>query len=239
VPSEHIDEPDQERRPEMRKFHLTPIALALCLAGAAPAGAADEPGLIVVQGSGIVEVAPDTAEIAIGVDTRARTAVEAIDGNSAAMERVVADAVRAGIERKDIRTALLSLTGYEDNGAKRFRATNMVRVQLRDLSRLGAVVRDLVGSGANEIRGISFSTRDPAPHFVQARRQAVEDARKRAETLAEAAGQRLGQIVEITDQTYSDPGIRAEAAMQRTNVPVEPGQIAMRAGVQIKWRLAP
>ena len=115
----------------------------------------------------------------------------------------------------------------------------MVRVKLRDLARLGAVVRDLVGSGANEIRGIHFSVQNPTPHFVQARRQAVEDARRRAETLAEAAGQRLGPIVEITDQTYADPGVRTEAAMQRTNVPVEPGQIAMRAGVQIKWRLAP
>ena len=222
----------------MRKCPLILALLGLCLVQAHPA-AANEPGLLVVQGSGIVEVAPDMAEIAIGVETKGRTATEAIDGNSAAVERVVADAVRAGIERRDIRTAVLYLTNYEDNGAKRFRAVNMVRVKLRDLARLGAVVRDLVGSGANEIRGIGFSTQNPAPHFVQARRQAVEDARKRAETLAEAAGQRLGQIVEITDQTYSDPGIRAEAAMQRTSVPVEPGQVAMRAGVQIKWRLAP
>ena len=94
----------------MRKFHLTLVLLGLCLAQAGPAGA--EAGLIVVQGSGIVEVAPDMAEIAIGVETRGRTAVEAIDGNSAAMERVVADAVRAGIDRKDIRTAVLYLTNY-------------------------------------------------------------------------------------------------------------------------------
>ena len=224
----------------MPRFHLTLALLGLCLV---PAAAwAEEPGFIVVQGSGVVEVAPDTAEVAIGVETRGRTAAEAIDANSVAMERVVADAVRAGIERKDIRTAALSLSNYEEAGARRFRAFNMARVRVRGLARLGAVLRDLVGSGANEIRGIHFSVQDPAPHFAQARRQAVEDARKRAEVLAEAAGQRLGPIMEIADQTYGDAGVvaRAEAPMRAAaNVPVEPGQIAMRAGVQIKWRLAP
>jgi hypothetical protein len=222
----------------MRKLPLILALLGLCLVPARPAGA-QEPGLIVVQGSGVVEVAPDMAEIAIGVETKARTAVEVIDANSAAMERVIADAVRAGIERKDIRTAVLHLTPYEESRERHFQAFNMVRVQVRDLPRLGAVVRDLVGSGANELRGIRFSVQNQTPHFVQARRQAVEDARRRAETLAEAAGLRLGPIVEMTDQTYGDQGVVAQAAAQRTNVPVEPGQIAMRAGVQVKWRLAP
>jgi hypothetical protein len=226
------------RSPVMRKLPLILAVLGLYLVQAFPAGAA-EPGLILVQGSGAVEVVPDTAEILIGVETRARTPAEAIDGNSAAMERVIADAVRAGIARKDIRTAVLALTSYEDSRVRWYRADNLARLQLRELPRLGAVVRDLVGSGANEIRGIRFSTAEPGPYLEQARRQAVEDARRRAEILAAAAGQKLGEIVEITDQTYGDPGIVAQAAAQRTNVPVEPGQMAIRAGVQIKWRLAP
>jgi uncharacterized protein YggE len=155
------------------------------------------------------------------------------------MERVVADAVRANVARTDIRTAFLTLTTYEDTKLGRmYRADNFARVRVRDLARIGAVVRDLVASGANEMRGIRFSTADPSPHLERARRQAVEDARRKAETLATAAGRKLGDLVEITDQTYDDPGIVAQAA-QRTNVPIEPGQMAIRASVQMKWLLAP
>jgi uncharacterized protein YggE len=223
----------------MARHRMTAALAALGFALAAPAGAA-EPGMIVVQGSGIVETSPDQAEVLFGVETRAATPAEAIDANAAAMERVIAEAVKAGVDRKDIRTAVLSLTNYEETRTKRYLAANIARVQVRDLARLGTILRDLVGSGANELRGVRFSVAKPAPYFDQARRQAVEDAKKRAETLAEAAGQRLGAIVEMTDQTWNDPGVVAEArAMQRANVPVESGQIAMRASVQVKWRIAP
>lgn len=218
----------------------------LALAGAILAGeawAAAEGGIVVVQGSGVVEVAPDIADIVIGVDIEDATPAGAIDANSAAMSRVVADAKRAGIEDRDIQTSALQLSPYskDDRGKEliRYRAVNTVRVRVRDIARLGAVMRDLVGSGANRMQGLRFSTADPMPHLDQARRQAVADARRRATLLAEAAGARLGPIAEITESTWNDPGVVTQASAMRQAVPVEPGQLGLRATVQIKWRLEP
>lgn len=222
------------------------FCVMLALAGAVFAGevrAAPEVGIIVVQGSGVVEVVPDVADIALGVDTEDATPAGAIDANSAAMSRVVADAKRAGVEDRDIQTNALQLTPYskDDRGKEiiRYQAVNTVRVRVRDVSRLGAVMRDLVGSGANRVHGVRFSTANPMPHLDQARRQAVADAKRRAALLAEAAGARLGPIAEITESTWNDPGIVTEARAMRQAVPVEPGQLALRATVQIKWRLEP
>jgi uncharacterized protein YggE len=202
---------------------------------------APEQGTISVRGTGAVEVAPDVAEILIGVRNEGHNAAEAIDGNSEAMKRVVDDAKRAGIDARDIQTSFLNLTQFRDSkNILRFAAVNTVRIRVRDLSRLGSVSRSLVGSGANEIRGIRFSTANPKPHLDRARQQAVEDGRRRAEVLAEAAGRRLGDILEITEQTYDDPGVVSMArAAAPADIPTEPGQIAFRASVQIKWRLAP
>lgn len=222
------------------------FGVMLALTGAVFAGvaqAASEPGMIAVQGSGVVEVVPDIADIAIGVDTEDAMPAGAIDANSAAMSRVVADAKRAGVEDRDIQTSVLQLNPYsrDDRGKEiiRYRAVNTVRVRVRDVARLGGVLRDLVTSGANRIQGVRFSTANPMPHLDQARRQAVADAKRRAELLAEAAGTRLGPIAEIVETTWNDPGVVTEARAMRQAVPIEPGQLALRATVQIKWRLEP
>jgi uncharacterized protein len=205
-----------------------------------PAHASSEPGLIIVRGSGAVEIMPDIADIVMGVQTEALTPTEAVDANSEAMRRVVDDAQRAGVDARDVQTNVLDLAQFRDGReVRKFRAVNTVRIRVHDLPRLGAVIRNLVGSGANELRAIRFSAANPSPHLDRARQQAVEDAKRRAEVLAAAAGRRLGDIFEITEETYADPGIVTMGRAQRADIPVETGQLALRASVQIKWRLLP
>jgi uncharacterized protein YggE len=221
------------------------LAITLAWSGVTAAQPVPEQDVLTVQGSGIVELAPDIADVLIGVRTEEPTAAGALDTNSAATGRVVADAKRLGIGDRDIQTSLLQLSGSErdDRGRriKIYQATNTVTVRVRDLPKLGAVIRELVDSGANAIQGVRFSLANPQPHFDQARRQAVEDARRRATILAEAAGRRLGPVVTLAETTWNDPGVvtMARAAAPRSEVPVEAGQIGVRAGVAIKWRLEP
>ena len=221
------------------------LILMIALAGwssSAFAQASSDQSTIIVRGTGAVEVVPDVADIVIGVRNEALSPAEAIDSNSEAMRRVVDDAKRAGVDARDIQTSMLNLTQFRDSSkVLKFAAANTVRIRLRDISRLGNVARTLVGSGANEMRGIRFSTADPTPHLDRARQQAVQDAKRRAEILAAAAGRRLDDILEITESTYDDPGIvsMGRAAAPGADIPTEPGQLALRASVQIKWRLGP
>lgn len=226
-------------------------ALALALAGLAWSGAAPaqmaptvpEENVLSVQGSGIVEVAPDVADLVIGVRAEEPTAAQALDANSAAMSRVIADAKRAGIPDRDIQTGLLRVSPFDRDDTSRkvelYQATNAVTIRLRDLPRLGRILRELVDVGANQVAQLRFSLVDPGPHFDRARRQAVEDGTRRARVLAEAAGRRLGPLLSLTETTWNDPGVVSMARAARTDVPVETGQIAVRAGVQMKWRLEP
>ena len=60
------------------------------------------------------------------------------------------------------------------------------------------------GAGANTLNGISFSATDTSEAREKAMRAAVDDARAKAEILADAAGLRIFGIEEIREQgTYS------------------------------------
>jgi uncharacterized protein len=224
----------------MRRTTILLIAVASWISPTFAQAPSDQ-GVIVVRGAGAVEVVPDVADIVIGVRNEATSPAEAIDSNSEAMKRVVDDGKGAGVDPRDIQTSTLSLTQFRDSkNVLKFAAANSVRIRLRNVTRLGNVARVLVGSGANEMRGVRFSVANPMPHLDRARQQAVEDARRRAELLANAAGRRLGEILEITESTYDDPGVVTIAAQARAaDIPTEPGQMALRASVQIKWRLGP
>lgn len=231
-----------------------PLALSVALAalGAAPALAAPMgcghagPSRLTVTGEGQARIAPDMASIQLGVSTQAETAAEAMAQNSEQQRAVIDALTGAGIAEDDIQTSGLNLNPlmqYGDGQALTvtgYQAVNTVQVRVSELERLGEVLDAIVGAGANEIGGISFTREDGADAQDEARRDAVADARRKAELLAEAAGVDLGPILTLRDvQTGGGgprPMMRMEAAMA-DSVPVQPGQVEMAAQVEIDFAL--
>ena len=122
----------------------------------AKSAATDEQAAITVVGTGTVETVPDEATFSFGVVTKGRTASEALSANAAEAQRVIAALVRAGVERKDLHTDVVSLSPrVSDNGETilGYSAENSVSATIRDLARAGAVVDAAVGAGANQVSG--------------------------------------------------------------------------------------
>ena len=92
----------------------------------------------------------------------------------------------------------------------------------------------LAGAGANRLYGISFEMADPRPSVDAARRQAVADARAKAELYAEAAGVTLGPVVTIRESTGMEPPqpFRAKAEMADA-APVAEGTVTLTADVEV------
>lgn len=238
---------------------MTASALAAALAVALPATAysGDRPlapvpvPTISVTGEGRAEAVPDMASIRIGIMVEAPTAAEALAQASEAVRATLALLDDAGIAARDRQTTGLSLNPNRDygrtgNGPARitgYTAQNGVTVRVRDLSMLGALL-DLVVSegGANRLDGLSFSLADPAPLRDAARRDAVADARRRAELYAEAAGVRLGPVLAISDGAAGGPVVplmRADmVAMSEAAVPIAEGEIELTARVQMVFAIA-
>ncbi len=199
---------------------------------------------ISVSGEGVVQSAPDMATISLGVTTQGATAAEAMAANSAEVAKILANLSAAGIEGRDIQTTGLSLnpvwSNYETTQKiESYSAVNSVTVRVRVLDALGGVLDAAVKDGANTLNGLSFGLAEPGPALDEARRRAVADAARKAAILAEAAGVKLGRIVNITEGGgYSNPApmFRAEASMKDA-VPVAGGEVALSVNVTILYAI--
>jgi uncharacterized protein YggE len=122
-----------------------------------------------------------------------------------------------------------------------YNASNSVEVTMRDLDAAGKVMSAATGAGANNLYGIRFEIEDLAPVQAEARKKAVEDARGRAERLAQLAGVKLGPAVSIAELDGGNPGpimpMMAMAKME-ASTPVERGELSLTTTVQIVYSLA-
>ena len=210
----------------------------------------DEPtstGTIVVSGTGRVAVQPDVADLRLGV-TVAKPTVEAARGEAAATVDAILRAVDgAGVARADVRTAMLSVQpryDYRDGRAPvltGYEIANVVEVSVRDLSALGDVIDATLTAGATSMDALSFRLADPRPAEREARRQAMAEARSRADVLAEAAGVTVQGVSDIVEgQPVRPPGPVAKAERMAlaadAGTPVEAGTLEVAVTVSVTYR---
>jgi uncharacterized protein YggE len=204
-------------------------------------------GTIVVTGTGRVSVEPDLADLRLGVSV-ARPTVDGARAEAAStMDAILAAVTGAGVERRDVRTTLLSvqprydyrdgkppaLTGYE--------LANVVEVTIRDLARVGDVVDETLRAGATSMDGLSFRLADPAPAEREARTRAMAEARSRADVLAEAAGLTIVGVSDIVEGGLVPPPMpraKAERMMLASDAatPVEAGSMEISVSVVVTYR---
>lgn len=213
-------------------------------------GMAPSPRAISVSGSGQVLLNPDIAYIYIGVSTENESAADAVAKNNADTQRLIDALKAAGVAENDLRTSNFSIwqnTPYGVDGMPGkpvYRVDNTIYVTARDLAKLGDLLDAAVGAGANNINSIQFDVADKTQALTDARKAAVEAAKKQAAELAEAAGVTLGGIQGI--QYYdSAPIVYAEAKgmggggadAAALAVPINPGQMQITATVTIHFEI--
>jgi len=209
---------------------------------------------ISLAATGTVRRAPDQAVVSLAVETRAPTARQAAQQNAQKMDAVIKAIRAAGIPAERIQTEGYNLNPdytFVNGGPGRpneqrlvgYVADNTVRVVVDTIGRAGAVVDAAIAAGANRANGISYQLRDPDGARRDALRLAVAAARKDAEALAEAAGQTLGPLLQLSTG-YQEPqprpmfAVRAEMpAATAAPTPVEPGQLEITATVSAVYRL--
>ncbi|MBB6307438.1 SIMPL domain-containing protein [Xanthobacter tagetidis] len=241
-----------DRVPHLPAHPLRAISGALCaLALLAAAPVAAHAATLTVVGEGSATAEPDMALIATGVVTAGKTAGEAVAANSKAATAVIAVIKEAGIAQKDIATANFSISPQYASGAQSgpprvvgFEARNTVRVKVRDLAQLGALLDKMVQSGANQASGLTFMLSEPDKMEEAAREAAVKDAMAQAKSIAAAAGMRVARIASIDMRAdHSGPEMpvpmmmKADAA--RSAVPIEAGELEVRARATLVFEIEP
>jgi len=230
------------------------MALALAFSVAVPLAAAhaqqQPPPRILVTGEGEAAIAPDMALLSLGVMREAATARKALDANNQAMAEVIAAMKELGIAERDLQTAAIQIVprynysnrpdGTQNAELVGYQVTNTLSVRVRDLKRTGEILDRAVTLGVNQGGGIQFVNNDPAATITEARKKAVADASAKARTLAEAAGVGLGQVLEISEQSFMPPPMPMQAKTfdrAESAVPIEAGENSYRVQVNVTFAL--
>jgi len=214
------------------------VALGLSASGqaaTAPGSCGGSAPKLTVQGTGEASATPDLLTLSIGIDVTDGSAQAALADDNAKAAAVTGALEHGGVADKDIQTTDVSIqphysltgtiTGYE--------MTNTLTAKLRTFSTSGAVVDAVTAAAGNAARidSLTFSIEDPRVIEDRARTDAVHQAVSHARSMASAAGQHLGPVCSLTDDTSS--GISANLREGfASSVAAVPSMVPLQAGTQ-------
>jgi uncharacterized protein YggE len=221
------------------------LCAALCLASATRALAQEPPAasppVVVTIGQATILAAPDRAFVTIAAESRSKNSADAQRLNADAMTAVMAKLSQAGIQKDAIRTLSYDLQPEFDyaNGRQTLRdyvARNSIEVRLDDMTRVGTVLDAAGSGGATSIGGIRFDVHNREVVEREALRQAVADARARADAAAAGAGRTIDRVIRVQEDGVSElpprPMFRA-AAEQMVSTPIAPSSVEIHARVTL------
>ncbi len=209
------------------------------------------PPQVVVSASEEVDVAPDRAHLMVAVETRGPTSQLASQENARLATAILEAIRRAGIPASQVQTVGLTVNPeyrYPEGGGRptvvSYQARNSVRVEIRDLAKIGAVLDATVAAGATNLSGPFFTLANPDSARREALATAVSRAQADAWVMARAAGQTLGVVLELNsggeiEEPMLDraPMMMAARAESAPETPVATGTIKVRASVTMRIQL--
>ncbi|HEY5856108.1 MAG TPA: SIMPL domain-containing protein [Aldersonia sp.] len=235
----------------MRRIGVAAAAVALVagVAGCSANSSGEAPVREVsVVGTGEVRGKPDVLRAEVGVEVSAPDVSGAVSAANERSRAMVDALTAAGVDRADIQTTEVSITpeysspGIEGGTAtvSGYRATNTVRIVVRDLDNASTVLDDAVAAAGDAARlnGVSFSIDDDTQLLADARARAFEDAKARAQQYADLAGMNLGDVITISESGSAAPTpVERAQADAATPMTIEPGTQTLSFSVSVRWEL--
>lgn len=252
-----------EKRQMLGRACLPPLLGGLLIAGTVPA-LAQAPGTgtpptpnITVVGTGKASATPDLARLQLTILRNAPEAADALAQSNEAADAVIR-ALREefGIEGRDIQTAGFQIAPQyrydnREDGTQApptvvgYEVRHSLAARVRDLARIGEILDRTVSLGVNEGGSVEFTVEDPAELADQARIEAVRNARRSAEAMAEASDLRLGRVLRIEDRDGEAPPMPVPMAEMRLaapaggggSVPLELGETTLSSDARVTFEL--
>lgn len=161
---------------------------------------------VTISAEGKVTVSPDIAKISFAVISEGLNPKTIAQENIKQMNAAIDYVKSKGIEEKDIKTTQYNLSPryeYDEKTKKTFISgytlTQNVLVKVRDLGKVAEVVAGLTELGINRIESISFEVDEPEKYLSEARNQAFEKAKKKAEEMAVKNNVKLGEVIDFSE----------------------------------------
>jgi uncharacterized protein YggE len=191
---------------------------------------------ITVSGNGSVSATPNQAVFTFGVSTQGKTAVQALEANSAEMRKLIDALKAAGIPAESLQTSWISLSPLTSNQGDvivGYDASNSVTATIANLGRAGEIVDAAVAGGANQVEGPNLTVSDQDAFSQEALKAAIADARVKGQTLAEASGLHLGAVSSVEETGNTPTPVRFAADSSAPSTPIQAGTQQITASVTV------
>jgi len=192
-----------------------------------------------VEGTGTATAKPDLAQVSLTITKTAPTLQDAQNQANTASNTVVADIKKLGISSTDIKTNNYnSYPNYNNNSNAQpvflppntnnqtitsYTVSQQIDIQIKDAQKVNTVIDTATKDNAENISGPNYVFSDSLQKSLedQARTQAINNAKQKAQSIAKAAGINLGKITNI--QENNTPGIIRPVMMMNKAAPVASG----------------
>lgn len=177
--------------------------------------------LFTVNGVGEETAVPDTAQFTVGVSKTATTVEGAKEQVNTVTNAIIEDLKSMGIKETDIKTMNVNTFPNQDfargNTVTGYTVSQDLQVTADSVDLANQALDSATANGANQISGVSFTINDEDRKALEqkARKAAIEDAKSKAQDIADDAGLRLGRIVNIyvSDDQQPVPMFDSKAAV--------------------------
>lgn len=203
---------------------------------------------ISVTGTGKVAVTPDIAILNLGIQSQEKTVALAQSNAADAMNKVVSALTTNGIATRDIQTQRFSIqvvTRYDTTTNQEifigYLVTNIVTAKIRSLDKTGSIIDAVASAGGDltRIEGLTFSIDDPTNYYTQAREKAMNDAKAKAQQIANLSSVTLGKPVFVSESTSfpinQGSGVSVPAV---PTTPISVGELDISASVQVLYSIS-
>lgn len=209
--------------------------------------------VVSVNAEGKVVVSPDVANLSFSVITEDKDPEKIQNENNAKINTALDFVKGEGVDAKDIKTSGYNLSPryeYDEKTRRSFISgytlVQNITVKIRDLSKTGKIIGGLPSRGINEITSLSFSIEDQDKFLNDARQEAFDKARAKAEAMAKQNRVRIKRVITFSEVTggYPGPIIYAEAGYGKGGalgapVPprIEPGSQEVTVQVSVVYEI--
>ncbi|OYT32901.1 hypothetical protein B6U93_00225 [Candidatus Woesearchaeota archaeon ex4484_78] len=202
---------------------------------------------ITTIGQSELNIMPDKASITIRIETQNKNAQKAQQENKEITNKVIKELRKAGVREKDIETQNYRIDPIMEwdpttrkSIEKGYRATNTFVVETTELEKVGKLIDTAVNAGANRIDSIYFelSKEKQQEAKKEALKLAAENAKEKAQAIADGSGVRLGKIIRISEQGFDYYPLRAMATgAAETTTPIIPQKIKVNARIEVEFEI--
>jgi uncharacterized protein YggE len=200
---------------------------------------------ISVDGQGSVVVVPNEAVFNLGVKTAHIELQKAKHQNDAQARRLLSKLKELKLTDNQIQTSAVNVSiqydREEDTKITAYVVRRVYAIRLTDPKQVEAVVEAALTSGANETSSVEYHSTQSAKHLAEARKLALRDAVKKAETMAAELGCKVGRPISIGGASSSSqiPFVTSVIPVVDSDSDVETmlGQISVEQEVAVVFEL--